>query len=327
MTRKTPDLSTALFGVKIADVFTERRPGPQTNLSDFSKQDIENDSAGFQRIPQFHAVMATDNGQVFSVVTNKYHLLSNQQAIELGEQCFEQVFRLTGLKDMEFYNLNMPSTRSFCHLDFIHKGKALGFKGEEDIWYPFLRITNSYNRTYALNFKLGFCRWICKNGMIFGGQSIDFKFHHGKQIDKAEAQFRLRSGEFADLEKQFFESMFRLERYHVPPKFMWPLTCKLFGIQRPGSSNTRQEEFYTMQKYQIEKLSGQYFKELGENGYAALNILTDFATRPVGYISSEQRIDSLQSKAGTWAEEFIEEIEDRSFSFDAYLGGYLEHAA
>ena len=57
---------------------------------------------------------------------------------------------------------------------------------------------------------------------------------------------------------------------------------------------------YAVRKSRVQELAIQYFKDMGENGYAALNILTDFATRPVGYISVNQSIDSLQNKAGEW---------------------------
>ena len=325
--KKGLSLSDALFPVGLEPVYLGKQKGKNLWLLEENNASKNTGNKSYKKIPQFRAVVAKDNDHVFSVVTDSYYLVTNREAVDLGKECFRQIFVLNKEEDMEFYNLNMPGTRSSCHIDFIHKGEAIKPFSEQDAWFPFLRITNSYNRSYALNFKLGYCRWICKNGMIFGGQSIDFKFHHNRKIDHAVAYFSLRSGEFAEFEKSFIESLHNLERYHVPPKHIWPLTCKVFGIKMPTKGKTRQEESYTIKKHQIEKLSEKYFKELGQNGYAALNILTDFATRPVGYISVEQSVDSLQNKAGAWISEFISEIENRKFSYDDYLAEYLQHAA
>lgn len=327
MTKKAPQISDALFPVGVESVFMEKQSARQLNLFGNEVLDPKNTHREYLKIPKFRAIIAKDNNQVFAVVTGNYHLVSNAEALKMGEECFRQVLTLTKTEDMEFHNLIMPATRSFCHIDFIHKGKKHDLFSKDDSWYPFLRISNSYNRTLALNFKVGYCRWICRNGMIFGGQSIDFKYHHGRQIEKAETHFRLRSGAFVDLEKAFFESLHNLKRYHVPPQLIWPLTCKVFGITKPDLENRQQANMYAMRKRRVEELATKYFAEMGQNGYAALNILTDFATRPVGYISVSQTIDALQHKAGEWVDEFVAAIADTSFTYDAYLADYLEHAA
>lgn len=66
--------------------------------------------------------------------------------------------------------------------------------------------------------------------------------------------------------------------------------------------------------------------EFGDNAYAALNILADFATRPEGYISSENVIDGLQKKAGAWVEEFANLAANKAFRIEGYLNQQLEHA-
>jgi hypothetical protein len=324
------DVSAALFPVDLKPIYLEKAVGQLRLFEPSKEQKAEKQIAKHVRhlaIPGFRAVVARDNKHVFSVVTEKYRLVKNEEALELGKQCFQQIFKLTSLKDMECYNIIMPGTRSFCHIDLVHKGRTFSINAQHDTWSPYLRVTNSYNRMYALSFKIGFCRWICQNGMIFGGKSIDFKFHHSRRVNQAEAAFNLREGEFVSLEKRFVESLNNLSRYHVPPEMMWALTCKVFKISLPEEGRNHQEELYKMKKHHVEQLSVKYFQELGQNGYAALSILTDFATRPVGYISSEQQVDVLQSKTGEWVDDFVKSIADRSFSYKNYLGDYIRHAA
>jgi len=65
---------------------------------------------------------------------------------------------------------------------------------------------------------------------------------------------------------------------------------------------------------------------MGSHGYAALNVLTDFATRPPGVFAPETSMHSYQQKAGSWMENFVSAIERSDFSFDKYLAEYRETA-
>ena len=310
-------LQDALFPVSISDVF---RKGPS------QKSLFKNEQSKFRLIPRFKAIVAEDTGHVFSVVAPDYKLVTNKEAVELGKICFDEVFSISDSRDMQAFNVIMPKTRSFCHIDFMHN--STGFKPfDGDSWFPYLRVTNSYNRMYALNFDLGFCRGICKNGVIFGKRNIEFKYVHSKSSTDPKIKFSLKAGEIASLEKSFVESILNLKRFHVPKPVMWALACKVFKFNIPTTSTPKQLELFEKKQNKIDILTDKYFGELGENGYAALNVLTDFASRPVGFISQEGRIDLLQRKAGGWIEDFVKAIESRKFSFENFLGDYYKMVA
>ncbi|MNF13598.1 hypothetical protein D3C80_2154980 [compost metagenome] len=57
-----------------------------------------------------------------------------------------------------------------------------------------------------------------------------------------------------------------------------------------------------------------------------LNVLTDYASRPVGVISPETMMDGFQHKAGDWINDFVEQIEQRDFTFETYLADNLATA-
>lgn len=271
----------------------------------------------------FSAIVDVERSHVFSVVADDYDLITNERAIALGRQCFRQIFKLTDVVQMKCFNVIMPKTRSFCHIDFLHE--PLGFtplSNKDDQWQPYLRVTNSYNRMYALNFDLGFCRWICRNGMIFGKKNIEFKFSHSKRSQDPVAVFTLRSGEFAALEVQFQALLVNLQRYHVPRKLMWPLFCKAFQLRIPKQSDGQAAELFQERLEAVRALTAKYFDQMGENGYAAVNVLTDYATRPTAEKSMEARINGLQSRCGDWMSDFVGRIEQRNFSFEEYLGDY-----
>ena len=117
----------------------------------------------FKKIKNYKAIVNKSNNTIISVVSSDYQLITNERALELGKKCFKQVFQTINTNDMEVYNITFPQTRSFCHIDVIHKNYTLNI-GKKEVWLPFIRITNSYNRTKALCFDFGFCRELCENG-------------------------------------------------------------------------------------------------------------------------------------------------------------------
>jgi len=307
---KSRKLDSVLFDVDLRDVYIK---------------DIRN-AKSYRQLTNHKAVTALETQQVFSVVSTSYKLITNQQAIEYGKLCFKQIFKVTDAEDMELFRVLTPQTRSYCHIDFLHKSSSFSpFSGDD--WKMYLRITNSYNRMYSLNFDIGFCRTICSNGMFLGKRNIEIKFPHIRGAKNPEVVFNLRSGELRNLETEFTESIHNLKRFHVPPKYMWAMTCKIFGIKALDELSSSQEELLNAKRNHIEALSKQYFDEIGHNGYAALNIVTDFASRPAGYVSPDNRVNSFQRKTGEWMADFISAIKHDSFTFENYLGEYAKLVA
>jgi len=162
MAERNTNLKDAFFPVEQRSIFMEL---PQNNKG---KRDLK-------LISRFEAIVDAERDHVFSVVAEGYRLITNEEAVKLGEKCFCTVFSQSTADSMTIFNIITPKTRSFCHIDFIYeKGRFEPWQGDQ--WVPFLRVTNSYNRMKPLRFDLGFCRWICTNGMIFGAKSITFRY-------------------------------------------------------------------------------------------------------------------------------------------------------
>lgn len=312
MTRSTfteYDIKKAFFEVRLEPIYMKGKEGSDIELgSHFAVHDVE-------------------RSKVLSVVTRNYRLITNEEACERGRQVFREVFGLIDMDEMQCFNIVMPRTRSFCHIDLIHKNSDFD-AWKNDSWTPFLRITNSYNRTKLLKFELGFCRWICKNGLIMGSKSVELSYTHSKNEREKIERFAENIGDIKQLEARFIENLVQLKRYHVPKGLMFPLLLKVFDIKLPDpEKGANGYKRITAIKRHTEKLVNQYFSELGENAYSALNVLTDFATRPVGFISPASQVNSLQAQSSSWMEDFIHQIESRSFTFEKYLALQIEEAA
>lgn len=319
-TRKT-NLADALFKVEQRPVFIKLPQPPAPTLFD-----APNEKLFFGKVDRFQAVVDVERDYVFSVVANNYKLITNAEAVALGKECFKSVFSRTTADGMEVFNITMPKTRSFCHIDFVHQDSNFE-PWEKDKWSPFLRVTNSYNRTKLLRFDLGFCRWICENGMIFGNKSITFRYTHTREaVERVE--FKTSFGELKKLETEFIENLHNLKRFHVPQKQMLPIVCKAFEIKVNKdelSKPRRAEQLYEFKNH-INELTAKYYAEMDSTAYAALNVITDFATRPKSFISQESMVDTLQKRSGAWMDDFIVQIENKTFDFDVYLQDYKNTA-
>lgn len=305
------NLDEAFFPVELRPVYVDRPGHP----------------GAVKRLDRHLAVLDMDRGYTFAVVTDGYELVTNKMAYEMSADAMRKVFRATKIEDLACLNITMPNSRSFCHIDLIHKNSNFS-PWKNDTWTAFLRITNSYNRTRRLRFELGFCRWICLNGMIFGAKSIDFSFAHTRRGVHMIDSFSENIGDIRKLETQLVEQLHQLKRFYVPKEEMLAIFCRAFGIGIEGAAlenNQRVAKLREMKEY-VQELTDSYFGDMGTHAYAALNVLTDFASRAKGVISAESAVDGFQQKASHWMEDFIGEISKPTFSFDAYLGRHRESA-
>jgi len=313
------ELKTVLFPVERRAIF----------FRDVPRDLFGNEEAdpAYHEVGRFEAIVDVERKHTFAVVSEQYRLVTNEEALKLGEQCFLRVFSTATADGMEVFNIIQPGTRSFCHVDFIHKGHSLEPWGG-DKWWPFIRVTNSYNRTKPLRFDLGFCRGICTNGVIFGREHIVFRYYHTHDQIDVEGKFQVDMSRLQKLETTFIEQMHNLKRFYVPREHMLALACKAFEIRVTDEDlrKPRRREQLLRFKDEISRLSDRYIEELGTNGYAALNILSDFAARPRTYISQEAMIDPLQKRCGDWTVGFLQAIHDPGFDYERYLGPYAKSA-
>lgn len=127
----------------------------------------------------------------FAIVTNQYRLIRNDDAMELGYEAFGRVFGAEPAKQMTVFNVMNTRTGGSFLADLTAPALEMklspptarsgGNGSDEEQHQLFLRVVNSYNKTQALRIEIGVCRWICRNGMIFGKRGIRFRDAHAKK--------------------------------------------------------------------------------------------------------------------------------------------------
>ncbi|MGF1692374.1 DUF932 domain-containing protein [Photobacterium kagoshimensis] len=278
---------------------------------------IESEKNKYQQINDFKAVIDTESGKIFTIVTNGYNLITNKEAVDQAKPIFERVFSGIQFSDMKVFNIVMPKTRSYCHIDLVHDSSNFECFNQ-DSWTPFLRVTNSYNKTKKLSYEIGFCRHICMNGVIFGSKSVEISFTHNHGATEIRSKFIENFDDIAKLQTQFIGQLKQIKKYYVPKDKMLALTCKVFKQKKPMADDTGKMKVWQAFQKETQRLTECYFDELGQNGYAALNVLTDLASSPKGMLR-ENHTHSYQTTCGNWISDFTAAIKEDDFEFDEYL--------
>ncbi len=252
------------------------------------------------------AVVSDDRREVFAIVTEDYRLVSNLRAYELGRRAFALVFGGDATARLELFNVTMPATRSWVHMDLTAHGLELAPR-EGDDWLPFLRVTNSYNRSRALGFTVGVCRWICTNGMIFGEQSLRLNVTHAKDVDldgRVVEAFAQRRFDLAECRGK----LERLTRLRVPKEKFLAAMLEILEVRPPAElpRNAGRRDAWLRLGPWLRGLGDKYRDELGATAYALVNAATDYAGDSNAPLVNPGRVDALQVRCGRWMDWTLE---------------------
>jgi len=275
-------------------------------------------------VDKYHAIINLDNGDVLCVVTKDYKLITNEQAIEFGKECYKRIFNIGNTEDFEVFNVITSSTKTICHIDIIQKGYEVNI-WKQEIYIPYIRITNSYNRTRALSFDLGFCRKLCDNGVIFEKEAIKFSFYHTKQIIKENIEFDMLPDKIETLKRKFIDYSKKLSEFFVPDGIAISLMCKVldikFNLEKKGKELEKEKKRRNEFKERADNLLKNYYRQSGANAYAVFSACTDFASHTksgnVNFFA-----DSIQKRIGNWVESFSEDSKKGGFSLEEYIEEY-----
>ena len=252
------------------------------------------------------AIVSDDRREVFAIVTEDYQLVSNLRAHELGRWAFALVFGDDAAARLMLFNVTMPATRSWAHIDLTADGLDFALR-DKDRWLPFLRVTNSYNRSRALGFTVGVCREICTNGMIFGEQSLKLNVAHAKDVDvelRLVAAFAHRRFDVAGCRGK----LEKLTNLSVPAERFLAGMLEILEVKPPAKlpSNAARRNGWLRLGPCLSGLGEKYREELGATAYALVNAATEYASDSNAPLMSPARVDALQSRCGRWVDRTLE---------------------
>ena len=131
-----------------------------------------------------------------------------------------------------------------------------------------------------MRFEIGFFRKVCSNGMILPQSSVRFAFNHNTRNISSRVRFEVEKDSVAKLREKFQEFLAPLQDCEVPPPMFLPATLGVLSIRKPDPMAKRQREPWERLDAKLRSIASEYCEELGHNGYALLNVITDVASRP-----------------------------------------------
>lgn len=282
-------------------------------------------------IPNNKVVVNASSQKPIGVVSKNYHLITNREAVELGKKICVKLLDVKTPNSIEIFNFNMPKTKSYCHVDLVHKEYVVNLWDENeriDIYIPYVRVTNSYNASRALRFDIGFCRKICLNGVIFEKETIRFKiFHLRNEFNEWSKDIEL------DIEKNHFYSLINKFKRHITSLIDCKISAEkaksiiflLFGINDKKEISKKHKDYIKLEELIEEKIK-RYFSEIDENGYALFNVMTDIASHPLKNNRFLRRdTNSLQRLVGNWLTSIYKDLQSPDFSLDTHIESLKKH--
>lgn len=275
-------------------------------------------------VPEKKAIVHQKTRRVLGVVSRNYKLVTNQQALEMADQCCRTVFPETNSGEWEVTAVDAPGTAGHCYLDLVHNSARLDFSGvsakdRPDVFGPFIRVTNSYNALRALSFDIGFYRKVCKNGLILPGTVITFRFSHVRREIGETIEFRVDQGRLVQLKSSFSQFLGSLRSCEVPRPLFAPLIHGVLCLKEPEQEVDRKGPEWSTLSGHLTEMSNRYGDDLGNNAYAVFNVITEFASHPPHNRFVRRDRHSMQRLAGSWLNAFSQECRKPAFSLEAYL--------
>lgn len=280
-------------------------------------------------VPRFKAIIGTTSKGVkktFSVVSDEYKLITNQEALQMAKDIHLKLFSGAKADSFEVFNIIAPDTKSFCQIDIIDKNYTLNILKQE-VYVPFVRIHNSYNKSRSLKFDIGFCRKLCDNGVIFEKNTVMLRFAHTKQQLNNKDLIKVNVDHLKKLETEFKNLIEKSTEIPLPVEYFVPLAAKVLGRnfnlseKNPNKLEvnvSKMNDFVQLiQTHSKKYIGGENF---GQTAYAFFNVLTDYVSNnnalPAG------SINGLQTKCGMWINQVGNLVQKPGFSWEQEIKEY-----
>jgi len=281
--------------------------------------------------------------KLFCTVSSRYTSVTNEEAIKHANQVCIDFYKQQTIKNIDLIRVNHAKNLAWFAGDLASLEKKISLY-EKDDHFAYLRVINSYDKSHALSYEIGVCRSACSNGMIVGEKTLA-KMNIDRRNLKATTFYRnlfleelekilkdyIKKISSVKISHHFFDDIIRLA-FAENQKQEARLT-KLRHSQRDiFEDKPLRSEFSILKNIDhistidrrsipAEELSAHYIRQFGETGYALFNTMTDIAS----HSESENSLyyHQLERSAGTWLEDFADNINEYvktdTFSFDNYL--------
>ena len=284
---------------------------------------------------KYKAIVDKDSDSLFVIARYSYQLITNKDALDEGKRIAKIIFRDNNNEHFKFdlYAYSISENRANCAM-ILARDVDVKQPYICDAWSPVLVVTNSYNKTVALRYTIGFS-YLMTN-LIFPQTGKKFEipiekgstkcFHdqiseilHKKRdylyglVDEAMGDFRIKID--------------RLKRQKVTNNMYLAMFCKFFNIIK--------SKYYSQEilvPYKTRKLIhwkdtfidswDKNSNEYGLNAYSFLLTILDYVTN-CDVMKEPTDVYEYQLQAGKWADDYLTAASHENFDAMSYLCDYF----
>lgn len=203
------------------------------------------------------AIIRKDTMSIISTCSSKYQLVKHIDCLNT----IESALNANGVSYKLDHILFSGSEKSSISARYILKEKHITIKKDDSPHYPIINLHNSYDSLSKLHLEIGIWRQVCSNGMFGLAKEMQtYKVHVGKNVDLLV----------------IFNQIDEIINTKLPTVIK---RVELLQSMKP-KLNTELKEYMgkvLVEEYILYDNSDKYYKELGNNRYAQLQSITEFA--------------------------------------------------
>jgi hypothetical protein len=313
---KDPQLKELFFPVDTRSVFWE---------SDENAIDPEIPSRP-QWTDRYYAIVDRERRHLFTIVSASYLLITNLEAYRVAHAIANTLFKKPDENEtfgFVPFRTWINKNRSTCEISIVRK--IDGYQPElNDGWVTGIVMQNSYNKSKALTYYIGFFNERHKLSLILPENSISFKLKKSKYDDILYQIFEQLSEQrnitkINKVEQAFRMKLEDLKNTPMDGNMFLAFFCKFFGISRKGVEREGGIHSALSKRDFINERKQLYIEKYGQNAYAFLLGISD-------YIDNYEEVRLGNSymnyhiQAGQWADEYLKEVAKPNFSLYKYIG-------
>lgn len=183
----------------------------------------------------------------------------------------KEYFKVQDLTELNVFHCKLSTNKSSFSMQIGSISKS--FILDQEAYHPFFQIEYGYDNPFNVKLKMGFSRYACYNGAITGYKELDHIKIHINHLDNS---LPLTPCDF-DYQALGLQRKIKWLKNMPVPKHVFETA----GKRKP-------------------ELVEKYIREIGENAFGLVNILTDLASFPNGRRKDSSDIKTTLVSESIW---------------------------
>lgn len=275
---------------------------------------------------RYYAIVDREQEYLFTIASESYLLVSNIEAYWISLAMANYLYKKPDVNEnFDFFPFKkwLREDRASCEIS-ICRDIDYNQPNLRDGWCSGITMLNSYNKSVALTYYIGFFNPIFNISILLPGNAISFKLKKNSnygilnQIAKEFAKCDVAN--FIQRKEQEFLSLLDdLKKSPMDGNLFLAFFCKFFRISRKSLERAKNlDEAREMKAFINEKIK-RYTEEYGQNAYAFLLAISDYISNYENRRFSDSFL-SYHVQAGEWANDYLNEVSKPDFSLYKYIG-------